>query len=304
VLAVTAGYYLIEQANPRHEHEWRLFEEVALPEGSVLVPGVVTHHTNVVEHPELVADRLVRVAQLVGREHVMGGTDCGFAQARSRNGCTRRSSGRSCARWSRVPRSPPTDSGPAADPADGGAVKISRTALEGVGVSALDRRDLSRSRRTQLAALAAALALTVAAVPAAAMSVRATKLTTAEQVFVKQYKRLIPALDKASAAVVTAVNDSSKFSNAQVVSVFTAVAKQWASATKPLLALAVPPQVSSIFRRSPAMCRRSRPTCWRRPTAGRTQNGSAAKVAGRELALNFNALDAAVAKLKLKLKLP
>jgi 5-methyltetrahydropteroyltriglutamate--homocysteine methyltransferase len=81
VLGVTAGYYLIEQANPRHEHEWRLWEEVSLPEGSVLVPGVVTHHTNVVEHPELVADRLVRVAELVGREQVMGGTDCGFAQS-------------------------------------------------------------------------------------------------------------------------------------------------------------------------------------------------------------------------------
>ncbi|HEY1777986.1 MAG TPA: cobalamin-independent methionine synthase II family protein [Solirubrobacteraceae bacterium] len=81
VFGVTAGYYLIEQANPRHEHEWRLFEEISLPEDSVLVPGVVTHHTNVVEHPELVADRLVRVAELVGRDHVMGGTDCGFAQS-------------------------------------------------------------------------------------------------------------------------------------------------------------------------------------------------------------------------------
>jgi len=171
-------------------------------------------------------------------------------------------------------------------------------------VSALDRRDLSRSRRTQLAALAAALALTVAAVPAAAMSVRATKLTTAEQVFVKQYKRLIPALDKASAAVVTAVNDSSKFSNAQVVSVFTAVAKQWASATKPLLALAVPPQVSSIFKTIARDVPAVEADLLAAANSGRTQNGSAAKVAGRELALNFNALDAAVAKLKLKLKLP
>ena len=66
VLKVTAGYYLIEQANPRHEHEWALWEEVSLPEGSVLVPGVVTHHTDVVEHPELVAERLVRVAQAGG----------------------------------------------------------------------------------------------------------------------------------------------------------------------------------------------------------------------------------------------
>jgi 5-methyltetrahydropteroyltriglutamate--homocysteine methyltransferase len=81
VLAVKARYYLIEQANPRHEHEWRLWEDVELPDEKVLVPGVVTHHTNVVEHPELVAERLVRLAGIVGRERVMGGTDCGFAQS-------------------------------------------------------------------------------------------------------------------------------------------------------------------------------------------------------------------------------
>ena len=80
VLKVKARYYLIEQANPRHEHEWRLWEDVELPDDKVLVPGVVTHHTNVVEHPELVADRLVRLARVVGPERVMGGTDCGFAQ--------------------------------------------------------------------------------------------------------------------------------------------------------------------------------------------------------------------------------
>ncbi len=80
VLKVNARYYLIEQANPRHEHKWRLWEEVDLPDDKVLVPGVVTHHTNVVEHPELVAERLVRLANVVGRERVMGGTDCGFAQ--------------------------------------------------------------------------------------------------------------------------------------------------------------------------------------------------------------------------------
>jgi 5-methyltetrahydropteroyltriglutamate--homocysteine methyltransferase len=81
VLEVNARFYLIEQANPRHEHEWRLWEDVELPDGKVLVPGVVTHHTNVVEHPELVAARLVRLAKLVGRDRVMGGTDCGFAQS-------------------------------------------------------------------------------------------------------------------------------------------------------------------------------------------------------------------------------
>jgi 5-methyltetrahydropteroyltriglutamate--homocysteine methyltransferase len=80
VLEVRAGAYSIEQANPRHEHEWQLWKDVELPEGKKLVPGVVTHHTNVVEHPELVADRLVRLADVVGRENVIGGTDCGFAQ--------------------------------------------------------------------------------------------------------------------------------------------------------------------------------------------------------------------------------
>jgi 5-methyltetrahydropteroyltriglutamate--homocysteine methyltransferase len=80
VLQVRAGAYAMEQANPRHEHEWRVWEDVQLPEGKTLIPGVVTHHTNVVEHPELVAQRLVRLANVVGRENVMAGTDCGFAQ--------------------------------------------------------------------------------------------------------------------------------------------------------------------------------------------------------------------------------
>jgi 5-methyltetrahydropteroyltriglutamate--homocysteine methyltransferase len=80
VLKVPARYYLMEQGNPRHEHEWRIWEDVKLPEGKVLVPGVVTHHTTVVEHPEVVAQRLVRLAEVIGRESVMAGTDCGFAQ--------------------------------------------------------------------------------------------------------------------------------------------------------------------------------------------------------------------------------
>ena len=73
VLQVRAKYYLMEQANPRHEHEWAIWEDVTLPADKVLVPGVVTHHTNVVEHPELVAQRLVRLANVVGRDRVMGG---------------------------------------------------------------------------------------------------------------------------------------------------------------------------------------------------------------------------------------
>jgi 5-methyltetrahydropteroyltriglutamate--homocysteine methyltransferase len=80
VLQVDAGSYLIEMANPRHEHEWRIWEDVKLPDGKVLIPGVITHQTNVVEHPELVAERLTRLAKLVGRENVQGGTDCGFSQ--------------------------------------------------------------------------------------------------------------------------------------------------------------------------------------------------------------------------------
>ena len=81
VLQVNAGAYCIEMANPRHEHEWRIWESVKLPEGRKLVPGVISHATNIVEHPELVAQRLVRLARLVGRDHLMAGADCGFAQA-------------------------------------------------------------------------------------------------------------------------------------------------------------------------------------------------------------------------------
>jgi 5-methyltetrahydropteroyltriglutamate--homocysteine methyltransferase len=80
VLSVNVGGYAIEMANPRHEHEWRVWESLHLPDDKVLLPGVIAHTTNVVEHPELVAERLVRLAKLVGRERVIGSTDCGFAQ--------------------------------------------------------------------------------------------------------------------------------------------------------------------------------------------------------------------------------
>ena len=81
VLSVRVGHYSFEAANPRHAHEWRIWETVNLPPGKVLIPGVISHATNIVEHPELVAERIVRLAKIVGRENVMGGTDCGFAQS-------------------------------------------------------------------------------------------------------------------------------------------------------------------------------------------------------------------------------
>jgi 5-methyltetrahydropteroyltriglutamate--homocysteine methyltransferase len=80
ILKVRAGAYVIEQANPRHEHEWQVWKSVKLPDGKVLIPGVISHATNVVEHPELVAERTLRFANLLGRENVVIGTDCGFAQ--------------------------------------------------------------------------------------------------------------------------------------------------------------------------------------------------------------------------------
>jgi 5-methyltetrahydropteroyltriglutamate--homocysteine methyltransferase len=80
ILKVKVGAYVIEGANPRHEHEWQVWKDAKLAPGQVLIPGVISHATNVVEHPELVAERIVRLAKFVGRENVVAGTDCGFAQ--------------------------------------------------------------------------------------------------------------------------------------------------------------------------------------------------------------------------------
>jgi 5-methyltetrahydropteroyltriglutamate--homocysteine methyltransferase len=78
MLAVKAGAYSFEAGNVRHEHEWRVWQDVKLPAGKVILPGVVSHATNVVEHPDLVADRITRFANLVGRERVIASTDCGL----------------------------------------------------------------------------------------------------------------------------------------------------------------------------------------------------------------------------------
>ena len=80
ILKVKVGAYVIEGANPRHEHEWQVWKSAKLSPGQVLIPGVISHATNVIEHPELVAERIVRLAKIVGRENVIAGTDCGFAQ--------------------------------------------------------------------------------------------------------------------------------------------------------------------------------------------------------------------------------
>jgi 5-methyltetrahydropteroyltriglutamate--homocysteine methyltransferase len=79
ILRVRAGAYSFEAANPRHEHEWKVWENVQLPEGKTLIPGVISHSTILVEHPELVAERIARYAKRVGRENVIAGSDCGFA---------------------------------------------------------------------------------------------------------------------------------------------------------------------------------------------------------------------------------
>jgi 5-methyltetrahydropteroyltriglutamate--homocysteine methyltransferase len=79
IVTIAAGYYSFEMANPRHEHEWRVWEHVKLPDGKVLIPGCITHASVIVEHPDLVAERIMRLAGVVGRERVIAGSDCGFA---------------------------------------------------------------------------------------------------------------------------------------------------------------------------------------------------------------------------------
>ena len=79
MLQVNAGAYLFEAGNPRHEHEWVVWKDVKVPDGKILIPGVISHSTPLVEHPELIAQRLQRFAEVAGAENVMGGSDCGFA---------------------------------------------------------------------------------------------------------------------------------------------------------------------------------------------------------------------------------
>jgi hypothetical protein len=161
-----------------------------------------------------------------------------------------------------------------------------------------------RLRALAAALLAAAALAAIAASGASAGAVRAAKLTPAEQVFVKQYKLLIPKLDRASAALVDAVNDASKLSDAQVTAVFTSVAKQWTSATRPLFALKAPPQVAAIFKSIRTEVPAVEADLLAAAHAGATHDGAAARSAGKKLALDFNRLGAAIAALKKALPVP
>jgi 5-methyltetrahydropteroyltriglutamate--homocysteine methyltransferase len=78
MLGVNAGAYLVEAANSRHEHEYHVWEEMKLPDGKILIPGVVTHATNIIEHPELVAERITRYTDRLGSGNIIAGADCGF----------------------------------------------------------------------------------------------------------------------------------------------------------------------------------------------------------------------------------
>ncbi len=80
MLRITAGAYSVEAADARHGHEWKIWQDVKLPEGKILIPGVAAHHSHVVEQPELVADRTMRYANLLGRENAIAGTGCGMGR--------------------------------------------------------------------------------------------------------------------------------------------------------------------------------------------------------------------------------
>jgi 5-methyltetrahydropteroyltriglutamate--homocysteine methyltransferase len=105
VLEVKTGALSFEAANPRHEHEWRIWKEVRLPPGKVLMPGLIAHSTNIVEHPALVAERLMRFAECVGRDNLWRAPIAGSRRARLPAASTAASCGRSCGRWRKARRS-------------------------------------------------------------------------------------------------------------------------------------------------------------------------------------------------------
>ena len=157
-------------------------------------------------------------------------------------------------------------------------------------------------RRLAAGSLAAVAALAVAG-GASGATLRAVKLTAPEQAFVKQYKKLVPNLDKASAAVFNAVNKSSSDTDAQIWVVFTAAAKQWASATAPLAALKAPSPVAAIFAKMTREVPAVEADLLAVAHAGSTSNATAGRKAGSKLVVDFDALAAATTQLGKKLGL-
>jgi Flp pilus assembly protein TadB len=153
--------------------------------------------------------------------------------------------------------------------------------------------------------LLAAAALAVAGISqASARTVERAKLTAAEHAFAKSYEVLVPTLNKASAAVVHAVGNASKDTNSQVATVFGAVARRWATATGPLLALKAPPQEATVFGSMTRLARAVEADLRSLSQAGSTDNVKEATSAGTHLARDFNALGAAIKQMKKKLGLP
>jgi hypothetical protein len=158
-------------------------------------------------------------------------------------------------------------------------------------------------RRSTVLLAAAALALTGIS-QASARTIERAKLTSAEHAFAKSYEALVPTLNRASAAVVHAVGNASKDTDAQVATIFGAVARQWATATKPLLALKAPPQETTVFASMSRLTRSVEVDLRSLSQAGSTDNVKEATSAGRHLARDFNALGAAIKQMKTKLGLP
>ena len=112
ILKVNVGAYSLEASNPRHDHDWQVWKKMKLPDGKILIPGVIGHYTDMIEHPRLVADRLVKYANVVGKENVIAGVDCGLG---TRVG-TESSCGPSSPRWLKARVSPRRSSGTSIGP--------------------------------------------------------------------------------------------------------------------------------------------------------------------------------------------
>ena len=158
-------------------------------------------------------------------------------------------------------------------------------------------RRMRHGRAFAAASLCGVVALAVAS-PLAAGATSGGKLTAAERAFARSYDALVPSLNRASAAIVTAVRGAGKDTDAQVVTVFTALAKQWASVTRPLLALTAPGPEAAPFAAVTSRVAPVEADLLAAAQSGRTHNGSAATAAGKKLVLDFNALGVAVQVLK------